>query len=95
MMARNNGWCPDGTGVRSNGDYGRDIQRGDSYSVRFVRPDMRGSLITVSFYAVEYAKCLGEFAVQRRDEPARPDGRGLQPSPLLAKCPVSALAVAR
>lgn len=58
------GWQPDGTGVVSNGDCGGDIQRGESYSVRFVHPDLYGSLVTITYYAVEYDECPGEFAVQ-------------------------------
>jgi hypothetical protein len=47
------GWRPDGTGVTSGGDCGGDDQRGGSYSVRFVRDDLPGSMITVSFYVIE------------------------------------------
>lgn len=62
-------WRADGRGIVSNGDAcGGDIQRGDSYSVRFVRPEMPGSLITVTFYAVEYDQNPGEFDVQRQVE---------------------------
>lgn len=60
-------WWPDGT-VQSGGDIAGDIQRGGSYSVRFVAPRYRGSLITVTFYAVEYDELPGEFAVQRQVE---------------------------
>jgi hypothetical protein len=74
-------WHPDGTGVQPGGDaVGGDIQRGDSYSVRFIRDDMPGSLLTVTFYAVEYGNCPGEFVVQRQIEwllcsdPADPGG---------------------
>ena len=73
-------WRADATGVDSNGDCGGDIQRGDSYSVRYIRPDLPGSLITVAFYAVEYAELPGEFVVQRQvefmvcDDPADPGG---------------------
>jgi hypothetical protein len=48
----NGPWHPDGKGILPGGDVG-DIQAGDSYSVRFVRDDMPGSLITVKVYAVE------------------------------------------
>jgi hypothetical protein len=61
-------WQADGTGVVSNGICGGDIQHGDSYSVRYIRPDMPGSMITVSFYAVEYDENPGEFVVQRHLE---------------------------
>lgn len=62
-------WKPDGTGVQSAGDIGGDIQRGETYSVRFVRPDKPGSLYTVTFYAVEYDhQCPGEFVVQEQTE---------------------------
>ena len=73
-------WRPDGTGVDSYGDCGGDIQRGDSYSVRFVRPDLPGSLITETYYAVEYDECPGEYVVQRQvefmvcEDPADPGG---------------------
>lgn len=65
---RGHEWEADGTGVVSNGDQGGDIQRGDSYSVRFTHPDLPGSLITVSFYAVEYEENPFEFVVQRQVE---------------------------
>lgn len=73
-------WRPDDTGVDSNGDCGGDIQRGDSYSVRYVRPDMPGSLITETYYATEYDSLPGEFGVQRQvefmvcEDPADPGG---------------------
>jgi hypothetical protein len=73
-------WQPDGTGVVSNGDQGGDIQRGDSYSVRFTHPDLPGSLITVSFYAAEYDENPFEFVVQRQvewmvcEDPSDPGG---------------------
>lgn len=73
-------WRADGDGVGSSGDCGGDIQWGDSYSVRYVRPDMPGSLITVTFYAVEYDENPGEFGVQRQvefmvcEDPADPGG---------------------
>jgi len=59
-------WQPDGSGVRPGGHGGGDIQRGDSYSVRYVRPDMPGSLITRTAYAVENVP--GEFTVQIQTE---------------------------
>jgi len=61
-------WRTDGTGVQPGGDCGGDIQAGDSYSARFVRPDLPGSLMTVTFYPVEYDECPGEFVVQRQLE---------------------------
>jgi len=73
-------WHPDGTGVDSNGWCGGDIQRGDSYSVRLVRDDKPGSLLTITFYAAEYDENPGEFDVQRQVEwlvcsdPADPGG---------------------
>lgn len=81
-MARH--WHPDGTGIGSGGDdCGGDIQRGDSYSVRFARDDLPGSLLTITFYAVEYDRAPGVFAVQRETEwlvctdPANPGGTEL------------------
>lgn len=74
------GWRPDGTGICSIGDCGGDIQAGDSYSVRYVRPGKSGSLITVTFYPVEYDELPGEFVVQRQvefltcEDPADPGG---------------------
>jgi hypothetical protein len=71
-------WQPDGRGVLPGGDCGGDIQRGESFSVRYVRPDMPGSLITRTAYAVE--NCPGEFTVQILTEwlvctdPADPGG---------------------
>jgi hypothetical protein len=74
-------WQPDGTGVTSGGDVGGDIQVGeDSYSVRYLRADMPGSMITITFYPVEYDECPGEYVVQRQTEwlvcedPADPGG---------------------
>lgn len=73
-------WRADGTGVVSNGDCGGDIQAGDSYSVRYIRPDKPGSLITVTFYPVEYDELPGELAVQRQvefmvcEDPSDPGG---------------------
>lgn len=61
-------WRADGSGVKSNGDCGGDIQRGDSYSVRYVRPDMPAARITVMFYAIEPDELPGEFLVQRQVE---------------------------
>lgn len=73
------GWQPDGTGVQSTGDIGGDVQRGDSFSVRFTRPDSPGSLLTVAFYAAEGEEQPGEYFIQRATErlvcndPADPD----------------------
>lgn len=74
-------WRPDGTGVEPNGDaVGGDIQRGESYSVRFVRPDRPRSLVTVSFYATESDDYPGEYGVQRQveflvcEDPTEPGG---------------------
>jgi hypothetical protein len=78
--APDDGWQPDGTGVVSAGDIGGDIQAGNSYSLRYVRADMPGSLITVSYYGAEYDECPGEFIVQRQvewmvcEDPADPGG---------------------
>lgn len=73
-------WRPDADGAGLGPDIGGDIQRGNAYSVRYIRPDMPGSLITVSFYPVEYDSCLGEFVVQRQvewlvcEDPSDPGG---------------------
>jgi hypothetical protein len=61
-------WQPDSRGVQPGGWVGGDIQRGDSYSVRYVRPDMPGSLITRTAYAVEYDNLPGEFVIQIQTE---------------------------
>lgn len=61
-------WRPDGTGVDSAGDIGGDIQRGESYSVRFVRPDRPRSLVTVSFYATESDNNPSEYGIERQVE---------------------------
>jgi hypothetical protein len=58
------GWYADGSAGIA-GDIGGDIQRGEAHDVRFVRDDKPGSSITVTFYAVEYDECPGEFVVQR------------------------------
>lgn len=60
-------WRHDGKGVLSNADCGGDIQAGESFSVRYVRPGRRAT-ITVSFYPVEYDELPGEFIVQRQVE---------------------------
>ena len=75
----NGTWQPDGSGVRMGGDRGGDFQAGDSFSVRYVRPDLPGALITRTVYPV-YGACPGEFAVQIETEwllctdPADPGG---------------------
>jgi hypothetical protein len=73
------GWQPDGTGIVSNGDCGGDIQRGDSYSVRFRHPDLPNAIITCSAYAAEDTdRNPGEFFLQVQtewlicDDPAQP-----------------------
>lgn len=58
------GWQPDGTGVRPGGDR----QHGDSYSVRFRHPGLRGAVITRAAYAVESGKHPGRFHVQVQTE---------------------------
>jgi hypothetical protein len=73
-------WHPDGNGVGSMGDIGGDIQAGDSYSVCYVLSGKPGSLITVTFYPVEYDELPGEFVVQRQveflvcEDPSDPGG---------------------
>jgi hypothetical protein len=73
-------WRPDKHGAALGPDIGGDIQRGDAYEVRFIREDLPGSLITVTFYAVEFDECPGEFVVQRQvewmvcEDPADPGG---------------------
>jgi hypothetical protein len=61
-------WRPDGRGVQPGGHVGGDIQTGESYSVRYCRPDMPGSLITRTAYPVEYDECPGEHVVQIQTE---------------------------
>ena len=61
-------WQADGTGVQPGGDIGGDIQAGDSYSVRYRRADLPGSMITWTAYPVEYDNCPGEFVVQTQTE---------------------------
>ncbi|SRR6266496_3703138 len=61
-------WQPDGRGVQPGGHAGGDIQAGDSYSVRYVRPDLPGSLITRTAYPVEYDHLPGEFVIQIQTE---------------------------
>ncbi len=73
-------WQPDGTGVTDGGLAGDHIQRGRSWSVRFVRPDLPGSRITVTFYAAACSERPGGFVVQRQiewlvcEDPADPWG---------------------
>lgn len=47
-------WRLDGTGIVDNGNVGGDIQAGPAWSVRYVRDDMPGSLITETVYAVDW-----------------------------------------
>lgn len=74
-------WQQDGSGVVDGGDIGGDIQAGNSYSIRYVRQDLPGSLITVTFYPVQYdGSEPGEWSIQRQTEwlvcedPADPGG---------------------
>ena len=73
-------WRPDDTGVTDGGDVGGDIQAGDSWSVRYIRPDMPGSLITETYYPVTWPECPGEYTVERQvefmvcEDPADPGG---------------------
>lgn len=62
------GWKPDGTGIVSNGDCGGDIQRGDSYSVRYRNPGLPNAVITSTAYAAEYDSNPGDFFVQVQTE---------------------------
>ncbi len=70
-------WQPDGSGVRPGGDCGGVFQAGDSFSVRYVRPDIRGALITRTAYPL---RCGSEYTVQVKTEwlictdPADPGG---------------------
>ncbi len=61
-------WQPDGSGVQPGGHVGGDIQRGESFNVRYVRPDLPGSMITRTAYPVEYDHLPGEFVVQIQTE---------------------------
>ena len=63
-----NGWKPDGTGIVSNGDCGGDIQRGDSYSVRYRHPGLPNAVITSTAYAAEYDGLPDVFFVQVQTE---------------------------
>jgi hypothetical protein len=87
-------WRPDGTGVVTSGDCGGDIQAGESWSVRFIRPDKPGSLLTVTFYPVEYDECPGEFVMQRKIEwmvcadPADPGGTEIWPDEVVRDDPM-------
>jgi hypothetical protein len=71
-------WQADGRGVLDGGTCGGDIQAGNSYAVRFIRPDLPGSMITVTFYPV--ADCPPGFVVERQvewlvcEDPADPGG---------------------
>ena len=66
-MVHRSPWHPDGGGVTDGGDdCGGDVQAGNSYAVRFIRPDLLGSLITVTFYPVE--DCPPGFVVERQVE---------------------------
>lgn len=69
-------WRPSG-GVQPGGDVGGDYQVSDAYSVRFIRPDLPGSLITDYWYVERderdgsyYVRCQIEFLLCR--DPADP-----------------------
>lgn len=53
------GWQPDGMGIQDGNG---------SYSVRFIRPDMPGSLVTITFYPVIYSGRPGVYSVERAHE---------------------------
>jgi hypothetical protein len=61
-------WRADGTAIQSQGVCGGDIQRGDSYGICFVRPDVPTARVRVTFYAVEYDPSPGEYSVRREVE---------------------------
>jgi hypothetical protein len=74
-------WRLDGTGITDGGDVGGDIQAGNAWSVRYVRDDMPGSLITETVYAVKTPSGRGHgYAYQIQTEflictdPADPGG---------------------
>jgi hypothetical protein len=62
------GWQPDGTGIVSNGDCGGDMQRGDSYSVRYRNPGLPSAVITRAAYAAEDDGNPGDFFIQVQTE---------------------------
>lgn len=70
-------WTPDGTGVVDGGQVAGD-QIGLSYSVRYIRPDLPGSMITITWFVVQ--KLPGHFDIERETEwlvcrdPADPGG---------------------
>ena len=66
-------WHLDGKGIIDGGDVGGDIQVGTAWSVRYIRDDMPGSLITVNVYAVDHDndnpdRRGEEFAIQTQTE---------------------------
>lgn len=61
-------WDDDGTGVRPGGDVGGDVQAGESYSVRYRRPDRPYAMITRTAYPAEAAEQQGMFFVQVQTE---------------------------
>lgn len=61
-------WENDGDGVQLGGDVGGDIQAGDSFSIRYRRSDLPGSMVTITAYPVGYENCPDEFVVQTQTE---------------------------
>lgn len=73
-------WHPDEHGVSIGSDIGGDAQVTDSFSVRLLRDDTPGSMITVSYYGARHASRRRAFTVRRHtewlvcDDPADPGG---------------------
>ena len=71
-------WQPDGRGVQPGGNVGVPLRERASYSVRYVRADLPGAMITRTAYPVE--RYPGEFTVRIETEwlicedPAAPGG---------------------
>ena len=79
-------WTPDGTGVMPAGDVGGDRQVTEAYSVRYVRPDRPGALVTVSCYGEDLNAdgagpprytLTAEVETMRCTDPADPGGTEL------------------
>lgn len=73
---REGAWRSSG-GIQPGGDVGGDYQVSDAHSVRFIRPDLPGSLITDSWYVEKdeksrayWVRCQVEFMLCR--DPADP-----------------------
>jgi hypothetical protein len=66
--AGSGGWITDTMGVQPGGDVGGDIQAGESYAVRYRRPDQECAIITCTAFPAQSPTRPGVFFVQVQTE---------------------------